>query len=79
MDSFKSGDLAYLPSQAKLFQSDNTGIPRVVCQTDKPQNVLIVGAGKLPHESTILVDGQKWHTDTTNLYPIQEGPYDKTS
>jgi len=79
MNSFKSGDLAYLPSQVKLFQSDNSGTPRVVCQTDKPQNVLIVGAGKLPHELTILVNGQKWHTDTINLYPIQEVSYDKTS
>ena len=79
MDSFKSGDLAYLPSQAKLFQSDKAGPPRVVFQTDKPQNVLIVGVGKLPNESTILVDGQRWHTDTMNLYPIQEVSYDKTS
>ena len=79
MDSFKSGDLAYLPSQVKLFQSDNSGTPRAVCQTDKPQNVLIVGAGKLPHELTILVNGQKWYTDTNNLYPIQEALHDKAS
>jgi hypothetical protein len=79
MSSFKSGDLAYLPSHVKLFQSDNTGTPRATHRTDKPQNVLIVGDGQVPHELTILVDGQKWYTDTVNLYPIPEASYDKTS
>jgi len=77
MSSFKSGDLAYLPSQVKLVQSDNTGTPRAVHKTSKPQNVLIVGDGHCPHELTILLDGEKWSVQASNLYTISnEATYD---
>ena len=72
---YKKGDLVYLPSRTRLIQLDNHGVPVKQHETQKPKNVLVLGEEGRTSGHTILVDGEEWCTDTTNLYPIKEVIY----
>ena len=75
MSRFKKGDLAYLPSQVRLIQTDLAGNPVKHKVIEKPQNVLVIGAEDttlVNSIATVLCDGEHWHTPMRNLYPIME-------
>jgi len=73
MNSFKKGDLAYLPSNTKILQLDQHGAPIRYHKTEKPHNVLIVGESvKSGQGWPILLDGERWLCNQTNLFPIPE-------
>jgi len=79
MTRFKKGDLAYLPSQVRLIQTDLAGNPVKQKIIDRPQNVLVVGAEDatmVNSVATVLCDGERWNTPMRNLYPIMEANYD---
>ena len=73
-DDFTRGDLLYLPANVTLYQFDEGWIgkesgakPRRHAQTEKPMNVLVLGA-KPPDYLVVLYEAQSWVVHRKHVY-----------
>ena len=72
MMNMAKGELAYLPSEVRLYQIDPQGVPTKTITIKRPRSVLILD--KMPDVSSciVLYNGEQWHVDKTHTYNLTE-------
>ena len=72
---FKSGDLAYIPSEVTLVKICEEGAVKNYLKTSKPKNVLILDTEKQRHApgfTKVYYDGDIWFVKNTDIYGGQD-------
>ena len=78
---FDHGDIAYVPSSVKIWQTNNSGNPNKTKLTQKPQFVLIADtrlalSPTINEQRKVLLNGEYWIVESKNLYPVQNSAVD---
>jgi hypothetical protein len=76
MNSFKKGDLAFIPSDLTLLQfADKTSVKKFI-KTKAPSSAMIVENETHSPYCSILYNGERWYVPKIDIYPIPGGKGD---
>ena len=61
-------ELAYLPSEVRLYQTDPQGVPIKTITIKRPRSVLILERRPDVNSCVVLYNGEQWLVDKTHTY-----------
>jgi hypothetical protein len=67
---FKSGDLAFIPSEVMMLKICDAGAVKNYLKTSKPKNALILAVHEdtAPGFTKVYYDGDVWFVKNTDIY-----------